>query len=45
MTSPRISVSLQEIREHWSINDVWDANIVLDAIEAAEAEAASHDRT
>jgi hypothetical protein len=34
-----MSVGLEEIERHWSICDVWDANIVLDELDAAEAEA------
>jgi hypothetical protein len=37
MTSPRISVGLKELEEHWSFADAYHAHAVLDAIEKAEA--------
>jgi hypothetical protein len=41
LSSKFLSVSLQEVEEFWSIEDVADAHEVLDAIEAAEARAYS----
>lgn len=32
--------TLQEIETFWSINDLWDANAILTAFDAAEAVAA-----
>lgn len=32
--------TLREIEESWSINDLWDANAIVTAFEAAEAVAA-----
>lgn len=33
-------MSRKELETEWSINDVWDANIVLDLIEISEEKAA-----
>lgn len=39
MTHTKMSVGLRELSEDWSFNDLMDAHGVLDALEAAEAEA------
>lgn len=36
VSSPRFTVSLREIEQEWSLEDLWDANRVLDAFEKAE---------
>jgi hypothetical protein len=33
----RQASGLHEIAEYWSVEDIFDANVVLDAIEAAQA--------
>lgn len=39
MSSPRFNVSLVEIETSWSLEDVWDANIVLDCLDELEGKA------
>lgn len=39
LTSQDLHVSLREFETHWSWLDAWEAHRVLDAIEAARAEA------
>lgn len=39
VTSDKIRVGLVEIETQWTIDDVLDAHLVLDALESAEAEA------
>jgi len=38
--SNRISSGLREIERYWTLLDVLEAHLILDAIESAEAEAA-----
>jgi hypothetical protein len=40
MTDPRVSVSLRELEEYWTIDDVLSCHDALDALDAAEHEAA-----
>lgn len=39
MTDERISDSLHEILEHWTLVDLYEAHGVLDALDAAEQRA------
>jgi hypothetical protein len=39
MSSGRFNVTLTEIREQWSLDDLLDAHDVIDALEKAEASA------
>ena len=41
-SSNRYSSSLKEVEEDWSIDDVWDANVVLDLYDEAERKAAQN---
>lgn len=44
VTSDRIQVGLNELLERWSLEDVWDAHAVLDAVETASVRAAARPR-
>jgi hypothetical protein len=37
VSSERIAVGLVEVETLWSLDDIWAANAVLDALEQAEA--------
>jgi hypothetical protein len=39
VSSPRFTVSLTELQTTWSMEDVWDANIILDCLDEAEEKA------
>jgi hypothetical protein len=45
VTSRKFNATLQEIETHWTILDLFEAHCILDAYDAAEADAAARGET